>query len=196
MQLRQIFSPHPFDFIPPGWWPRFFWPLLGLTIVLMVVFGITGARLTTEEAPYGVVSFELAGTIENVEQILNSWDVDSQLRAAFGLGLDFLFIAAYASTIAFGCGIASRVLKRNHWPLVGLGNFLSWAVALAALLDVIENIALTMILFGAVASPWPAIARWCAIPKFGLIFMGSVYVIYGGVVALVERISPVEGASG
>ena len=188
----RFFSRHLFDFIPPGWWPRFFWPLLGLTILLMIIFGITGAPLTTETAPYGVVSFELAGTVDVIEQILDSWNAEAQLRAAFGLGLDYLFMVVYASTIALGCGMAARILKDSGWPLYRWGNLLSWLVILAAFLDVIENLALTTVLFGAVVSPWPEIARWCAIPKFVLIFIGIVYVIYGGVVALVERISPPE----
>ena len=191
-QTTRFFSRHPFDFIPPGWWPRFFWALLGLNLLMMIAFGISGAPLTTEAAPYGVVSFEFAGTVEQVEKILESWDKAAQLRAAFGLGLDFLFLVVYASTIAFGCGMAAGVLKRSEWPLSGLGNLLSWAVVLAALLDIVENIALTTVIFGSVVSPWPEIARWCAIPKFALVFIGIVYVIYGGVVALVERISPRE----
>jgi hypothetical protein len=190
--FRRFLSRHPFDFVPSGRWPRFFWPLLGLTILLMIVFSVTGASLATEAAPYGVVSFELAGSEANAREILKSWDADSQLRAAFGLGLDYVFMVVYASTIAFGCGIISNLLQRKSWPLAKWGNLLAWAVILAALLDVVENIALTIIIFGAVASPWPEIARWCAIFKFSLIFIGIVYVIYGAVVTLVERLSPAE----
>ena len=186
----RFFSRHPFNFIPPNWWPRLFWLLLGLTIVLMIVFGITGEPLTTTTAPYGVVSFELAGSVERSKSILISWDADAQLRAAFGLGLDFVFMLVYASTIAFGCGMTAQVLKRSGWPLAGWGILLSWAVILAAVLDAIENIALTTLIFGSVVSPWPEIARWCAIFKFALIFISIVYVIYGCVVALVEQISP------
>jgi len=190
--MLKLFLRHPFDFIPPGWWPRFFWPLLGLNILLMIVFSVTGAPLTTEAAPYGVVSFELAGTVGKAQKILASWDANAQLRAAFGLGLDFLFMVAYASTIAFGCGMAAQVLRRSGWPLVKWGNWLAWGAILAALLDVIENLALTIFIFGMVASPWPEIARWCAVFKFALVFIGIVYVIYGGVVVLVERITPIE----
>jgi hypothetical protein len=188
----RFISRHPFDFIPPGWCPRFFWPLLGLTFLLIIVFGITGAPLTTEAAPYGVVSFELAGTVRKAEQILASWDMDVRQRATFSLGLDFLFIAVYASTIAFGCGMAALILQRSGWPLARWGNPLSWAVILAAMLDIVENIALYIVIFGFVTSPWPEIARWCALLKFALIFIAIVYVLYGGVVALVERISPDE----
>jgi len=186
---HRLYSRHPFDFIPPGWWPRFFWPLLGLTILQILVFAITGASLTTVAAPYGVVSFELAGSVEAVVEILNSWDADAKLRTAFGLGFDYLFMVTYVSTIAFGCGMAARVLPRSNWPLARWGNLLAWGAILADLLDAVENITLTNMIFGSVASPWPEIARWCAILKFSLIFVGIVYVIYGGVIAVVERIS-------
>ena len=191
-QLNRFLHRHPFDFLPTRYWQRFFWSLLGLTIVLMIVFGISGAPLTTTAAPYGVVSFELAGSVEKTDLILSSWDADVQLRAAFGLGLDYLFMAVYASTIALGCGIAAQVLRRTGWPLGSWGSLLGWAVILAAILDSIENFALTTLIFGSVDSPWPEIARWCAIFKFTLIFIGIVYVTYGGVVALVVRISPPE----
>jgi hypothetical protein len=191
-RLNHFLHRHPFDFVPVNYWPGFFWSLLGLSTVLMIIFGISGAPLTTKAAPYGVVSFELAGTVERSLLILSSWDVNVQLRAAFGLGLDYLFMVVYASTIAIGCGLAAQVLKRTGWPLGGWGNSLGWAVFLAAILDSIENLALTTLIFGSVVSPWPEIARWCAIFKFSLIFIGIVYVIYGGVVALVVRISPAE----
>jgi hypothetical protein len=191
-RLNYFLHRHPFDFLPAQYWPGFFWSLLGLTIVLMIIFGISGASLTTTAAPYGVVSFELAGTVKRSLLILRSWDADMQLRAAFGLGLDYLFMLVYASTIAIGCGLAAQILKRTGWPLSGWGNVFSWAVILAAILDSIENLALTTLILGSVVSPWPEIARWCAIIKFSLIFIGIVYVIYGGVVAFVVRISPPE----
>ena len=103
-------------------------------------------------------------------------------------------MVVYASTIAFGCGMASNMLQRRGWPLARWGNLLAWGVLLAALLDVVENIALIILLWGTLSNPWPEIARWCAIPKFILVFIGIVYVLYGGVVALVQRISPDEQA--
>lgn len=191
-RLIRFLHRHPFDFLPARYWPVFFWLLLGLSIVLMIVFGISSAPLTTEVAPYGVVSFELSGSVEKTDLILSNWDADAQLRAAFGLGLDYLFMAVYASAIALGCGIAAQVLKRTRWPLGSWGSLLGWAVILAAILDSIENLALTMLIFGSVVPPWPEMARWCAIFKFALIFISMVFMIYGGVVALVVRISPPE----
>jgi len=160
---------------------------LGLTLVLMVLFGITGAPLNTEAAPYGVVSFELAGSVEGTTAILSSWDSGARERAAFGLGLDFLFIPVYTIAIALGCTLASRAIRSREWPLAQVGKLLIVGVCLAGLLDVVENISLLVILFDSVSSPWPQIAAWCAVPKFGLIFLALVYALYGGVISLVIK---------
>ncbi len=176
--------PHPLKFIPPERRARFFWPLLGLTIVLLVVFAVTGAPLTTEAAPYGVVSFELAGSLQTAAEILASWDANAQLRAAFGLGLDYLFMVVYASTIALGTGMAARTLRRRGWPLARWSEVVAWGVILAALLDAVENIALLTLLWGTLANPWPALARGCATLKFVLLFVGIVYAFYGAAAML------------
>ncbi|MBU0512255.1 MAG: hypothetical protein KKD28_05190 [Chloroflexi bacterium] len=175
---------HHLAFIPPHWRGRIFWPLLALTVLIMLVFGVTGAPMNTEAAPYGVISFEVAGSVARAGQILASWDAVARERAAFGLGLDFLFIPVYALTISLGCVMAADVLRRHAWPLASPGAVLIWGVFLAALLDVIENIALTITLFGSVLSPWPQIAQWCAVPKFALLFLGLVYALFGAVVRL------------
>jgi hypothetical protein len=85
--------------------------------------------------------------------------------------------------------MASNLLRKTDCPLSGLGSWLSWGAILAALFDMVENIALIILVWGTLSNPWPEIARFCAIVKFTLVFIGIVYVIYGGVVALVERIS-------
>jgi hypothetical protein len=180
---------HPLSFIPSRNWGRAFWILLGMTVLLSAVFAVTGAPLTTDAAPYGIVSYELAGTPENARRILASWDAETQLRAAFGLGLDYLFMVVYASTIALGSALAARQLRRAGWPLARWGTFIAWGAVLAALLDATENIALLTLLWGTLSAPWPALARWCAIPKFALIFLGLVYVIYGGAAWLASKMN-------
>jgi len=178
---------NPFSFIPTDMQKRLFWPLLALTLVLMIVFSITGAPLNTEAAPYGVISFELAGSLERVNTIFASWDAAARERAAFGLGLDYFFIPVYATAIALGCALASRSLKARQWPLESLGAIISWGLLLAGLLDIIENIALTITLFSAPSAPYPQIATACAALKFTLIFLALVYAHYGAAVTLLPK---------
>ncbi|MBN2548996.1 MAG: hypothetical protein JXB15_07560 [Anaerolineales bacterium] len=179
---------HPLENIPLEWRSKVFWLLLALTLALMVVFNLTGASLATPAAPLGIVSYELAGSPLQAQAMLDSWDQKAKLAAAFGLGLDYLFMAAYSTTVGLGCIWAGDALLRQRWPLSGLGVWLAWGLWLAAALDAIENLALTVIMLGTVASPWPEIARWCALVKFGLLFVGLVYAFLGLVVNLSGRL--------
>jgi len=171
---------HPFSSISIEIQGRFFWPLVGLTVLTMVTLTMVGAPLTTEAAPAGIVSYELAGDIFEAEKILASWDIVARERAAFVQGLDFLFIPLYAGAIAFGCSLAAGVFRRKGWIFASWGAPLIWLVFLAGLLDVIENIALIVMLFSVPANPWPQIAFWCAVPKFGFVIFGILFTICGG----------------
>jgi hypothetical protein len=180
--IKETKMRHPFDALPTGKRGQVFLPLLALTLLLMVVLNVSGGPLTTGAAPQGIVSFELAGSVSRIRHILDSWDEAAQLRAAFSLGLDFLFLVAYSTTIGFACLWAAGVARAREWPLAGAGIPLAWGQWLAALLDALENVALLIMLFGSVAEPWPQIARWCAVPKFVLVFVGLLYAALATVV--------------
>jgi hypothetical protein len=113
-----------------------------------------------------------------------SWNTQGMIRAAFIQGLDFLFPLVYSSAIGLGCVMAGGVLQVRKWPLAGLGNTLAWGLWLAAGLDYIENIGLTVILFGAGSDGWALLSMVCATLKFLLIFLGMVYALYGLMVRL------------
>jgi hypothetical protein len=163
------------------------WALLALTIVLTVVLQAVDAPLKTPAAPQGIVSYELAGTTAAAQSILDSWDAGARMHAGFSLGLDYLYMPVYALTIGLACAWAARVLgRRNRW-LGSLGRVLAYALGLAALLDAVENYALTTMLFSAAAEPWPAVARWCATGKFALIIAGLAYCVAGFVFWLMTR---------
>jgi len=157
------------------------------TILLMVLLNIVGLPLETEAAPLGIITYEFAGTVERAGEILNSWNHNAQLHAAFSLGLDFLFILLYSTTIGMACVWAGQVLARDRWPLVGVAVPLAWGLWLAAILDAVENFSLIKVLYGPIASPWPAVARICAMIKFGLVFIGLIYAFYGLVAYLANR---------
>lgn len=180
---------HPLVFIPYEKRAAFFWPLFAATILIMAVLNFVGGPLINESTPYGIVSFELAGTVERSAAILASWDRNAQMLAAFSLGLDFLFLLLYSTTIALACIWASDVMQALGWRLESMGVPLAWGSWMAAVLDAIENLALVKILFGALDSPYPEIAKWCAIIKFALVFAGIVYGTLGFLMAVLRRIS-------
>jgi len=153
----------------------------------MVILSLVGAPLTTAAAPAGIISFEFAGNVSQAEKILASWDADASQRAAFVQGLDFLFIPLYSGAIAFGCLMASSVLRTMGRAMASLGETLAWLVFLAGLLDIIENVALIVMLFNVPANPWPQVAFWCAAPKFAFVAVGILYTLLGGLVYIFTR---------
>jgi hypothetical protein len=176
---------HPCEHIQPKRRPGIFLILLAGTILIMLVMNLVGAPLNTQAAPYGIVSFEFSRTEEQAQAILASWGSDGQIRAAFIQGLDFLFPLVYAGAISLGCIMAGEVLQARKWPLARVSGLLAWGMWLAAALDYIENIGLTSMLLGAEGSIWAPLAALCALIKFGLIFLGLAYTLYGLVVRLV-----------
>lgn len=168
-----------------------FFTYLVFTLAVMAALMWVGSPLTTEQAPYGIISYEFARTPETASRIISSWSSQARLSAAFSLGLDYLFMPLYAITIAEACRWASMMLARQGWPLSSLGSWLAGGLWLAASLDAIENFSLTALLFGSEQLFWPLLAFLSAFVKFLLIFIGMVYSFFGLVVRVVIR-KPVD----
>lgn len=177
---------------------RLFWPALLLALAVMVVFGVIDAPLHTPAATKeilpgiavpGIVAYELAGSVTAAQAMIDSWNARAQLHAAFGLGLDYLYMPSYALAIALGCLWARRRLAAHRPRLAALGLALAWGLAVAALLDAIENFALLkMLLAGVAAAPWPALAAICATIKFLLVIAGLLYALAGAAAWAVGRL--------
>lgn len=146
---------------------------------------VTNTPLENPSAPYGMVSFQLAGSLDLSRAIINSWDQHTRVLAALNLGVDYLYMVAYAFTIGLACVLLARRFA-NRWPsLTQTGIWLSWGMLVALLLDATENYFLISLLTGAQQAFWPLLARWCALPKFGLVLAALAYLALGGVVALI-----------
>lgn len=178
---------HPLAGLTAGRLRSLFFPMLLLTLGMMFVLNWLAVPLETEAAPYGIISYELAGSASRSAKIIASWDDTARQLAAFSLGLDFLFLVVYSTTIGLACVWAAGVLQSLGWRLAIVGIPLAWGTWLAAALDALENVGLTIILFGGSAQFWAPIARWAALAKFAVIFAGLTYSFLGLVVYLVNR---------
>ena len=145
-------------------------------ILLFAVFRVLDEPLRTSAAPNGIVSFELARTPESAEYILSSWSREGKFNAAFGLGIDYLFMPLYAFALSFGTLLVAG--RHGGW-LKSLGAVAGCGAFAAALFDAVENFALLQILLGRVFSPYPKIAFYCALLKFGLLIFGLIYAVMG-----------------
>ena len=178
---------HPFNWLSTSGQKRAFLVLFALTLAVMVSLNALGRPLNTEVAPLGIVSFELAGELSLAQSMVESWGQTGQVYAGLNLGLDYLFMVAYSSCISLGCVLVARSLSPRVASLPSVGLILAWAQFGAALLDAVENYALTQVLLGSQQASWPAVARWCAIPKFLIVAAGLVYVGIGAVSVMVRR---------
>jgi hypothetical protein len=162
---------HPLNAIPPDKRARVFMPLLIATLLITFLFRFIGPAQPT------IVDFELAGSVDNAQAIIDAWTETDRIRAGFSLGFDYLYMPVYSTTIAVACILAAGVLQRKAWHTSGI--LLAWGLWIAAICDATENLALFTELLGNNVAPYPQIAQICALIKFGLILLGLLYVSVG-----------------
>jgi hypothetical protein len=186
--------PHPLEFIPNKYRKRLFFTLLFLTLSLFAVFRVLDQPLRTPVSPNGIVSFELAGSPLQAQTIIAEWKRSSLLLsevigqanpdivnipytfAAFGLGIDYLFMPVYAFALGFGTLLAAN--RHAGW-FKSLGAVAGYGAFVAAMFDAVENYALFQILLNSIHSPYPEVAYYCASLKFGLLIFGLLYALAG-----------------
>jgi hypothetical protein len=184
---------HPFMWLSRSARRRAFVAMTALTFVLMAVMAALDAPLKTDDAPLGIVSFELAGTLPKARAILASWEGRGEIYAALGLGLDYVFLLAYSLSIALGCTLLASRQEGRRAGLARAGFILAWAQLGAAALDAVENYALIRLLLGSADGGWAALAWGCAVPKFGAVLLGLLYLIVAGAFALRSSGSKTSG---
>ena len=185
---------HPLAFVPNQYRKRIFFTFLFLTLILFGVFRVLDQPLHTRAAPNGIVSFELAGNASQAIAITREWKRSSLLLsavagqanpdivnipyafAAFGLGIDYLFMPLYAFALAFGTLLAAG--RHTGW-LRSLGAAAGYGAFAAPFFDAVENFALFQVLLGKTFSPYPEIAFYCASMKFSLLILGLAYALSG-----------------
>jgi hypothetical protein len=180
---------HPFVWVRESSRTRTFCVFAGLAVVTLIGLQVLGGPLKTSASPAGIVSFELAGSLANVERILTAWDPMTRVFAGLDLGIDYLFIVTYVGAIGLGCVLAGERLARHARPLAAAGPWLAWAMLLAGVLDCVENYSLIRLLVGAQDDALAVLARSCAIAKFAIVVPGLLYMIVGLVMSAAPRTS-------
>ncbi len=178
---------HPWSRLEPAACSRGFAAAAAVALGLAVALWLVDRPLRA--TGNGIVSLALAGDRDAARTILASWGESGRVLAAFGLGLDYLFLVAYALALSLGC-VAAAGWWQRAWVLTAAGPALAWGAFFAGLLDAVENYALAQGLFGAQGAWWPVTAWWCAAPKFALVGLALAYIGLGGVARLVRRRGP------
>ena len=155
---------HPIERLGPAQRRLLFRITVGATLMVMATLGWVDGYLRSNVSPQGIVSFEFAWSLEGARFITRRWDERAKAFAGFSLGLDYLFLLLYSTSIA------SALLLRaapTRWR-----RRLAWGQWLAALLDAVENACLLALLGGAASDMAAKVAAVCAAFKFALVLMG------------------------
>lgn len=185
------------------------WPLFPVLIAIGLWFGVKAGGdnlLRTREAPRGIGSLERAGSVDEAQRIIASWNHMAPERrtpreidnsnfitliisndgrlltsvAKRSLVFDLFFIVFYASTLAVACLLAATeiaVRRRNSESrLVSVGIRLAYLQVVTASMDVLENFGLWRMLKNSTSEFWPQLAYACSIAKYVLIIISLLYV--------------------
>jgi hypothetical protein len=158
-----------------------FGALLLFSTALMVFVDLP---LQGEAAPWGIVSFEVAGTPHRALAILLEWKSKSALgHAKLSLIIDFVYLLIYG---LFFSMLAVWVAKRLDDE--SRGALAAWAATIAAGFDVLENgVLLFEVARVASPAPYPQLALAFAGVKFALLGLSVLYSIVGATRLLRRR---------
>ena len=175
--------------------PLWFW-VLAFAVILppMILTGAHTGGPRRRDRITSMMSFELAGSVAKANQILIEWSQATslgprQLRDELRKAIlyDSAFIPLYASALGLACLAVVAAAGGVGW-LSRLGRTLAWLPLVAALLDVLENLALWRMTSERVVRPWPLIASLCAWPKFAIVVAGILFVLIGTAILVVRRL--------
>lgn len=176
----------PFDWVSEEGRGPLLLVLTALLLVLSAALAIIGEPLITAAAPGGIVSFELAGTLQRANEITRSWSPGAREHAMLSLGLDYLYLVVYPAWLSLACLFATR---RQGGRIARLGSGACWAVLLCGPLDALENYALIGLLGPGGSDALARTACACAVPKFALVLAATLTLVAAGSLALWRRLA-------
>lgn len=136
---------------------------------------------------HDIVPFEIAGDAATVDRIIEDWGPDGVRAARVQTVMDMGYLALYAVSTASGCAtVAAEARSEGRDAVAAVGDVLGWAAVVAAGCDAVENASMLAELQGA-RGPLPALARRCALVKFGLTAPAVLYCAVGLIALRVGR---------
>lgn len=168
--------------------PRFLGALTlrfgALLVFSTALMAFVDVPLQGDAAPWGIVSFELAGTPQRALAILLEWRSKSALgHAKLSLIIDFVYLLVYGVFFSMLAIWVGKRLDEETWSTRA-----AWAATLAAGFDVLEN---GVLLFEVVRfsspAPYPQVALTFAGAKFVLLGVSVLYGVVGGARAVRRR---------
>ena len=155
--------------------------ILFLAINTLVFQALSTSSLFTT---YGILDFEFAWNVEQVEIIFTAWGSTGMALQETGVYWDFIYIIGYVSFAFAGVLLVTRKVS-GVFQKIGL--YVSLIAILSGIFDVIENIFLLIMLQNPSTIPTfaPPIAAIMATIKFSCLAIALLYFMIGLIVALI-----------
>ncbi|HEU5150677.1 MAG TPA: hypothetical protein VFU19_09280 [Iamia sp.] len=158
--------------------------LVGRSVAVNVAFSAVMMAIgrPMRAGGHDIVPFELAGDAATVDRIVEDWGDEGVRAARLQTRLDMAYLVSYGVATSAGCALVADAARAAGRPgLARLGDLLGWGTVVAAGCDAVENASLLAELDGA-RGRLPALARRCALVKFGLIGPAVGYALVGLVI--------------
>ena len=159
--------------------------LFGSVVVMIVIMRFFDAPLKNEISPQGIVSFELAKEVDRSVAIIDSWDSAAKTSAKWSMAFDFFFLIVYGLFIGLIIHKVNKVWRSSRFHSIGVA--LIYLVFLASFFDIIENIALLLLLRGNVEQIWSCSAYYFAMLKFIILAIALVFIMISTIVLLLNK---------
>ena len=147
------------------------------TVVLLAVLTVLDNKMN-DEGGHRIVAYELAGSQDASQEILQDWGPEGRDAARASLWLDYLFLIAYGALTALAALAVGDAARRRGWTrMARLGPWAAAAAVGAAVFDALEDAGLLLALGGHGGNAAPLIAAVCATIKFALIAFAIAYLL-------------------
>lgn len=162
-------------------------------MLLLLAMSPADGRMKDTGGP-GIVPFEVAGSQDRADEIMDEWGDKGQDAAREQLWIDFGFLAAYGTFLTLAiAAVRDRARSRGLRRLAAIGGFIAGFGAIGAGFDALENICLLLTLGGA-GSAFPLFAAIFAYLKFFFTTVAVAYLVVGVPTSLLRRAPAPSGS--
>jgi hypothetical protein len=156
------------------------------TLLLLLAMSPSDGKMKDHGGP-GIVPFEVAGSQDRADEIMDEWGDEGQDAARESLWIDFGFLAAYGTFLTLAlAAVRDRARLRGLRRLAAIGGAIVGFGAIGAGFDALENICLLLTLGGA-GSAFPVLAAIFAYLKFFFTAAAIAYIVIGLAGSFVRR---------
>jgi hypothetical protein len=121
-----------------------------------------------------IIQFEVAKTLPVANSIIADWKENGKIEKAIAsIQVDYVFIALYTALLMVAVLLLSRLSR--HVLLFRTGKFILILLPIAAICDVVENIAMARSLSGHITAFLVTLAYDMAVAKFTILILTAIF---------------------